>query len=246
MSILKWWSTNDLVIDFSCSTLKKPRIEGPKTKSKVRVMTYIEDDYDNIEHGWLSDKDEIDCPEAVVAHLSPLKNGEGVTSSVSNFWLLFTLTYYYWILTIIELKGSVGVKTEDSLKAIHLYRQPPSETAPQHQHTATGQLKAWTLKNLPKGCNVNETFKLIASPTYPQILGHSKMPFGIPDDNDLSGMQAIFNHVYKALKSYMISIGSNCPVFRVVHYYYHVYTYDLLALIIMFSFILVLLTYAIS
>ena len=65
------------------------------------------------------------------------------------------------------------------------------------------------------------------------------MPFGIPDDDNLSGMQAIFNHIYKALKSYTISIGSNCPVFGVVCYYYHVYTYDLLALIIMFSFILV-------
>ena len=74
-----------MVIDLRCPTLKKPRTDDPKTKSKVRVMTYIEDDYDNIEHGWLSNKDEIDCPEAVVAHLSPLKNGAWVTSSVSNF-----------------------------------------------------------------------------------------------------------------------------------------------------------------
>ena len=96
-----------------------------------------------------------------------------------------------------------------------------------------------------KGCNVNETFKLIASPTYLQMLGHSKTPFGITDD-DLSGMQAIFNYIYKALESYTIAIGSNCPVFRVMHYYYHVYMYDLLALIIMFSFILALLTYTIS
>ena len=78
------------------------------------------------------------------------------------------------------------------------------------------------------------------------MLGHSKTPFGILDDDDLLGMQTIFNHIYKALKSYTIAIGSNCPVFGVVHYYYHVYMYDLLALIIMFSFILVLLTYTIS
>ena len=153
---------------------------------------------------------------------------------------------FFHLLTIIKLKGLVGVNTEDSPKAIHLYQQPPSKTAPQCQHTTTGRLKAWTLENLPKGCNVNKTFKLIASPTYLQMLGHSKTPFGIPDDDNLLGMQAIFNHVYKALESYMISIGSNCPVFGVVRYYYHVYTYDLLALIIMFSFILVLLTYAIS
>ena len=34
-----------------------------------------------------------------------------------------------------------------------------------------------------------------------------------------------FNHVYKALKSYTITIGYNCPVFRVVHYYYDKYDF---------------------
>ena len=53
--------------------------------SKVKVATYVEDNYNSIDHGWLSNKDEIDCPEAVVAHLSPLKNGAWVMSSVSNF-----------------------------------------------------------------------------------------------------------------------------------------------------------------
>ena len=52
--------------------------------SKVKVVTYVEDDYDSIDHGSLSDKDEIDCPEAVVACLSPLKNGVWVMSTVSN------------------------------------------------------------------------------------------------------------------------------------------------------------------
>ena len=85
MSILKHRSTNDSVIDFSYPTPKKPRTQGPKTTSKVKVVTYVEDDYDSIDHSWLSDKDEIDCPEAVVARLSPLKNGVQVTSSVSNF-----------------------------------------------------------------------------------------------------------------------------------------------------------------
>ena len=74
-----------MVIDLSCPTPKKPRTQGPKTMSKVKVATYVEDDYNSIDHGWLSDKDKIDCPEAVVARLSPLKNGGWVTSSVSKF-----------------------------------------------------------------------------------------------------------------------------------------------------------------
>ena len=169
------------------------------------------------------------------AHLSPLKNGARVTSPVSCFKFHLRV-----LIIIIGLKGSVHVKTEDSPKAICLYQQPPSQTAPQCQCTATGQLKAWTLENLPKGCNINETFKLIASLTYLQMLGHNKTPFGIPDGEDLLGMQAIFNHVYKALKSYTITIGSNCPVFGVVRYYHD--KYDFFALIMSFSFILALVT----
>ena len=84
-SISKRQSTNDSVINLSCPTLKKPRTQGPKTMSKVKVATYVGDDYNSIDHGWLSDKDKIDCPEAVVARLSPLKNGGWVTSSVSKF-----------------------------------------------------------------------------------------------------------------------------------------------------------------
>ena len=205
------------------SNAKKTRTQGSKTtivKSNVKVATHVEDDYENMEHGWLSDKDEIDCPEAVAACLSPLKNGVLVMSSVSCFQF-----HLHVLIIIIRLKGLVHVKTEDSPKAICLYQQPPSQTVPQCQRTATDWLKAWTLENLPKGCNINETFNLIASLTYLQTLGHNKTPFGIPDDEDLSGMQAIFNHVYKALKSYTITIGYNCPVFRVVHYYHDKYDF---------------------
>ena len=116
--------------------LKKPRTQGPKTiiiKSNVKVATHIEDDYDNMEHGWLSDKDEINCPEAVAAFLSPLKNGVQVTSSVSCFQF-----HLHVLIIIIRLKSLVHIKTEDSPKAIHLYQQPPSQTAPQHQCTVTG------------------------------------------------------------------------------------------------------------
>ena len=82
------------------------------------------------------------------------------------------------------------------------------------------------LKNLPKGCNVNYTFKFIASLTYLQMHGHNKRPFSIPDNEDLSGIQAIFNHVYQALEGYTITIGSNCPVIRVAYYYYYSYEHN--------------------
>ena len=134
--------------------------------------------------------------------------------------------YLFIILTVVNviaLQGLLGVKMP---QATHLLQQGPSQIALQalqHQHSATGHLKAWSLKNLPKGCNVNDTFKLVVSPTYLQMLSHNKKPFGIPDDDDLLGMQTIFNHIYKSLQDYTIRIGSDCPVFGVVCFYY-IYT----------------------
>ena len=79
----------------------------------------------------------------------------------------------------------------------------------------------------PKGCNVNETFKLVASPMYLQMLGHNKKPFGIPDDDDLLRISTIFNHVYMSLQDYTIRIGSDCPVFGVVCFIIFIpYTYN--------------------
>jgi hypothetical protein len=48
------------------------------------------------------------------------------------------------------------------------------------------------------------------------MLGHSKMPFGMPDEEDVKGMQAIFNYLYNSLQEYTIKVGSNCPVFGMV------------------------------
>ena len=55
---------------------------------KVKVVVHDNDD-DDLWGGRLSDDKEMDCPEAVAAHLSPLKNGARVTSSVSNIYLYF-------------------------------------------------------------------------------------------------------------------------------------------------------------
>ena len=135
--------------------------------------------------------------------------------------------YFFIILTIINaitLQGLVQVKMEDTPQATCLLQQGPSQNAlqaPQCQYSATGHLKAWSHENLPKGCNVSNTFKLVASLTYLQMLGQK--PFGIPGDNDLLSMQTIFNHVYKFLQDYTIRIGSDCPVFGVVCFYY-IYT----------------------
>ena len=41
------------------------------------------------------------------------------------------------------------------------------------------------------------------SPTYLQMLGHYRKPFGIPDKENLLSMQAIFNHIYQLLQEYM-------------------------------------------
>ena len=81
---------------------------------------------------------------------------------------------------------------------------------------SAGRLKAWAIEGLPKGCNADDTFKLVASPMYLQILGHNKMPFVMPDDEDLKGMQAIFNSIYQSLQEYTIQVGSNCLVFGMV------------------------------
>jgi hypothetical protein len=119
------------------------------------------------------------------------------------------------------LKGLVGVKMEDNTHAAGLLRQLPSQVtlypAVGRQRSATtGRLKAWTLNDLPKGCNIDDIFKLISLPTYIRMIGHHKQPFCIPDEDDLKAMQAIFNHLYQALQEYTIKIGTSCPVFVVV------------------------------
>ena len=112
---------------------------------------------------------------------------------------------------------------EDKTQAVDLYCQSPSQVTLQPalgcQCSATGHLRAWTINNLPAGCNVNDTFRLISSPTYLQMLGHHRLPFSIPDDDDLAAMQAIFNHLYRSLQRYMIKLGTSCPVFGVVRHH---------------------------
>ena len=109
---------------------------------------------------------------------------------------------------------------EDTTQAVDLYRQSPSQVTLQlalgRQCSATGHLRAWTINDLPTGCNVNDTFRLISSSTYLQMLGHHRLPFSILDDDNLATMQAIFNHLYRSLQQYMIKLGTSCPVFRVV------------------------------
>ena len=117
----------------------------------------------------------------------------------------------------------IGVKMEDTTHAASLLRQLPSQVtlylAVEHQQSATtGPLKAWTLNDLPKGCNIDDVFKLILLPTYIQIIGHHKQPFCILDEDNLTAMQAIFNHIYQALQEYTIKVGTGCPVFGVVTY----------------------------
>ena len=81
---------------------------------------------------------------------------------------------------------------------------------------STSHLKTWTLSDLPKGCNVNDIFRLILSPTYLQMLSHHKWPFSIPDKDDLAVMQAIFSHIYQTHQEYTIKIEPSFPVFGVV------------------------------
>ena len=99
----------------------------------------------------------------------------------------------------------------------------PSPDCSQCQRNTLGRLKAWRLEDLPKDCNTNDTFKLIVSLTYLQMVGHNKNPFSVLDDEDISAMQAIFGHIYQALEDYTITIGSNCPIFGVVYITYECY-----------------------
>ena len=69
---------------------------------------------------------------------------------------------------------------------------------------STGHLKSWTFSDLPKGCNIDDIFRLIISPTYHQMLSHHKQPFSVPDEDDLVAMQAIFSHIYQAYQEYTV------------------------------------------
>ena len=98
----------------------------------------------------------MDCPEAVAACLSSLKNRAQATSLVTNIQL-----YFHILITLI---GSCSSQTKDSPDVVHLHQQRLPQTAlqaPQCQRNALGCLKAWRLEDLPKGCNTNDTFKLI-------------------------------------------------------------------------------------
>ena len=90
-------AASDLVIDLCGPTPKQLRTQGLKTtiNSKVKVVVHDNDD-DDLWGGRLSDDKEMDCPEAVAAHLSPLKNGAWATSLVSNIHL-----YFYILITLI-------------------------------------------------------------------------------------------------------------------------------------------------
>ena len=83
------YDANDPIIDLCGPVRKKPRICDSRSvtkaiiDSKVKVGINCEDD------GWygggLSDRDEMNGPEAVTAHLSPFKSGAWATNSVSKF-----------------------------------------------------------------------------------------------------------------------------------------------------------------
>ena len=96
-------AASDLVIDLCGPTPKWLRTQVPKTTTinlKVKVVVHDNDDYD-LWGGGLSDEKEMDCPEAVAARSSPLKNGAWVTSSVSNIHL-----YFHILITLIGSRSS--------------------------------------------------------------------------------------------------------------------------------------------
>lgn len=98
-----WSAASNLVIDLCGPTPKQPRTQGPKTTTinlKVKVVVQNNDD-DDLWGGRLSDQKEMDCPEAVAAHLSPLKNGAWATSLVCNIQL-----YFHLLITLIGSHSS--------------------------------------------------------------------------------------------------------------------------------------------
>ena len=148
----------------SLPTPKKSRTQGPKTTVIDPIVKVVINNEDNMCGGGFPDEEVVDYPETFAACLSPFKHGAQVTNSVSTSWL------YLHIVNIIALKGLVQVKTEDTLQATHVLQQGPSQIslqASQCQCCATGHLKAWSLENLPNGCNVNNTSSLLCpQPTF--------------------------------------------------------------------------------
>ena len=80
-------AANDSIINLCGPTLKKLRTQGPKTTIINSIVKVVVDGEDDICGGSFSDQEEMDCPEAFAACLSPLKYGAWVTSSVITYSL---------------------------------------------------------------------------------------------------------------------------------------------------------------
>ena len=50
-------------------------VQGPKTTIINLIVKVVVDGEDDIHGGGFSDQEEVDCPKAFAAHLSPLKYG---------------------------------------------------------------------------------------------------------------------------------------------------------------------------
>lgn len=215
---------DDSIIDLCGPTpppAKKHRTRAPITSTAVvnNVKITVNDDEfqeDDDRGGGLPDEYEVDGAEANAARMSPLKFGTRATSSVSGSC---TMSFFHALLMFIS-KGLVGVKTEDTPQAANLLQQLPSQITLQpsleRKRSNSGRVKPFGIEDLPTGCNVNDAFTRISTPTYLLMVGHNKSPFSLPDSEDLAAMQTIFNNIYRSLQEYTIKIGPSCPVFTVV------------------------------
>ena len=83
------YDANDPIIDLCGPTPKKPRIYTSRTVTKAIVYSKVKVGINCEDNDWygdgLSDRDEMDGPEAVAARLSPFKSGAWAMNSVSKY-----------------------------------------------------------------------------------------------------------------------------------------------------------------
>lgn len=101
------------------------------------------------------------------------------------------------------------------LVAVSVKSEVVDQPIPEKKRRKTGKMGDYTNDDLPTGAKEGGVWKNHFMPTYFLLLGHHRKPFGLPESEDLTGMQVIWDSIYDG----NLKIVLNSPVYAVVRYF---------------------------